>query len=101
MQVENIIEDHPKQTSMNQQGENIQVMLAIFINWQFKFFPVTISAFYTLQILDAKIKKWSNGKEENLRALLSTLQYVSKTLGICCLLSMIFKISCITISLFL
>ncbi|XAR64111.1 hypothetical protein NMG60_11024326 [Bertholletia excelsa] len=30
-----------------------------------------------IQALDAKIQHWSNGKEENIRSLLSTLQYVS------------------------
>jgi len=48
---------------------------------------LTVSAFihsigvYVFQrlseFLDPEIKRWSNGKEGNLRALLSTLQYVS------------------------
>lgn len=31
--------------------------------------------------LDAEVKRWSTGKEGNLRALLSTLQYVRKILN--------------------
>jgi hypothetical protein len=30
----------------------------------------------TAEFLDPEVKRWSNGKEGNVRALLSTLQYV-------------------------
>jgi hypothetical protein len=36
------------------------------------------------EFLDPEIKRWSNGKEGNLRALLSTLQYVIHQISCIC-----------------
>lgn len=36
--------------------------------------------FIVMQAIDAKIRQWSNGKQGNIRSLLSTLQYVSSNI---------------------
>lgn len=45
-------------------------------------FPALLYLQRFAETLDAEIKRWAAGKEGNLRALLSTLQYVS-SLAVC------------------
>jgi len=51
--------------------KNLQFLNNLFC-MDFSFFLVQRLA----EFLDPEVKRWSNGKEGNLRALLSTLQYV-------------------------